>query len=614
MGLPFASTGFAALLRSVVALQLKSRKVRGEWRFFYEDVLEVCGHPHLRSAAGKECSALHDAITERNLYTLSHDDIAAIAPGLAFIFRAVEDAGQIGGVREYLLGLLDGLAELLGKASDKRDLWELKMREKLRDDTEEIASMMQTYGIEADERSYLVLFERTLLSLTINMAGTPLKGLQVMSVAETRALDFENVIILSMNERIFPQRSVVKTMIPNFLRRAYGMPPTDRAESDSAYYFYRLIGRAQRVALLYDSRDAGSGTGEVSRFVTQLRYLYPADRLTFRNTELGGTAPDKRVIEVKKTGLVAQRLNKFKAGGPHYLSASALKNFKHCGLKFYLQNVCRLSGEKDVTEFMDMASFGTIFHALAQKIYDDYRNLDINAAVLNGIRAHLKTRYTVEVEALINKIHYNRNNPHAPLPLEGEVMRDLMLDIAADMFSLEQQKWCSESVSYRYVEGEMKVAAPWTINPSLSINFKMVIDRVDSTRQGLRFIDYKTGRDKLELKFEDIFDPEEIHSDAVLQILAYCEAYASVIGYDGPIHPALYVFLDMIPNSAIRDIIIDKEPITDYRQISDRFLPLLQSLIQDIFDESKPFAQAPEGSHTCDYCMFAPMCGRVKAD
>lgn len=614
MGLPFASTGIAALMRSVITLQLKARKVRDEWRFFYEDVLEVCGHPHLRSSAGTECTALHDAITGRNLYTLSHDDIASVAPSLAFIFSAVEDAGRMGGVRDYLISLLDGLIALLGGRSDGQTLWELKMLESLRDDVEEIASMMQAYGIEAGERSYLVLFERTLLSITKNMAGTPLRGLQVMSMGETRALDFENVIVLSMNERIFPQRSVVKTMIPNFLRRSFGLPPTDRAENDAAYYFYRLIGRAKRVALLYDSRDASSGSGEVSRFITQLRYLFPAEKLKIRDIEIGGTAPDKRHIEIEKKGVVAARLARFRAGGPYNLSASALKNFKHCGLKFYLQNVCRLSGEKEVTEFMDMASFGTIFHALAQKIYDDYKGIDINAAILKSLRQNLSDRYGREVHALINKIHYNRSNPEAQLPLEGEIMRDLMIDIAKRMFAYEEQKWCIASGSYQYLEGEMKVTEPWHINPGLSVNFKMVIDRVDRTPHGLRFIDYKTGRDHIEVSFDEIFDPEHIHSDAVLQILAYCEAYASVKSYDGPIQPSLYVFLDMMPNAAIRDIMIDGEPLTDYRDIRDRFQPLLHKLIEDIFDEDQPFVQAPEGSPSCKYCMFAPMCGRINTD
>lgn len=616
MGLPFAVTSFAALLRSVVSMQLRARKVHGEWRFFYEDVLEVTGHPHLRTAAGREGNALHDHIIGRNLYTVEAAEIAAIAPSMAFIFRAVEDVKEIGGVRTYLSELLEGLALLFAADAGAGAKWEINILDALRRDIDEISAMVEEYGVEAGEKSYFTLFERTLRGMTINMAGTPLKGLQIMSVAETRGLDFDNVLFLSMNERIFPQRSATRTMIPNNLRAGYGLPPTDRAETDSAYYFYRLIGRAERVALLYDSRDAGSGTGEVSRFITQLRYLYPDCPVSYRNVDVGATAPDKRIIEVAKTGIVGARLKRFLAGGPAYISASALKNFKHCGLKFYLNNVCRLSGEEAVTEFMNMASFGTIFHASAQAIYDDYKDRELDAAMMLGIRQGLAERYAPVVEALINKHYYHREDDgkRRPMPLEGQIMRDLMLDILAKMFELENKKWTATGGTFSYSEGEMEIARPWNIDPGLAINFKMKIDRVDRTAEGLRFIDYKTGRDVLNTKLEKVFDPEESSTDAVLQILAYCEAYAAITGYDGPIQPSLYIFLDMIPHDEINDICLDGVEVKDYRCVSDVFLPRLKQLIRDIFDESKPFSQAPESSRSCNYCVFAPMCGRVKTD
>lgn len=613
MGLPFAGTSFAALLRSIVSMQMRIRRVRGTWRFFYEDVLEVTGHPHLRTAAGEEGSRLRDYIIGRNLYTLDSDMIAACAPSLAFIFRAVEDMRDIGGVGAYLSELFDGLSALFAAVSGAGAGWEIQILGALRADIDEIAAMIREYGVEAGERSYFALFERALRGMTITMAGTPLKGMQIMSMAETRGLDFDNVMILSMNERIFPQRSVAGTMIPNNLRAGYGLPPTDRAENDSAYYFYRLIGRAQRVALLYDSRDAGSGTGEASRFISQLQYLYPdAGNLHFRNVDFGAIAPEKRVISIDKKGAVEQLLRRFREGGQSCISASALKNYKHCGLKFYLQNVCRLSGEEAVTGFMDMASFGTIFHASAQAIYDDYREREMTPAVLRGIVGGLADRYTPVVERLINKYYYNREDDgKTPMPVEGQIMRDLMIDILRKMFSLEIKKW-GETEAYRYRQGEMEVVGPWQIAPELTINFKMKIDRVDKTAEGLRFIDYKTGSDKLDVKFADIFDSTQHHTDAVLQILAYCEAYAAITGYTEAIQPSLYVFLDMIPQNEIRNIKIDGQDITDYRSVSAEFLPALRELICEIFDVDKPFVQAAEDSPSCNYCVFAPMCGRVK--
>ena len=81
------------------------------------------------------------------------------------------------------------------------------------------------------EVTFFILFEQILNSSKMSLSGTPLRGLQIMGVLETRALDFDNIIILSMNERQFPRKDYIKTMIPNNLRRGYGLEPIDRRES-----------------------------------------------------------------------------------------------------------------------------------------------------------------------------------------------------------------------------------------------------------------------------------------------------------------------------------------------------------------------------------------------
>lgn len=617
MGLPFAGTAFAALLKSVVSMQMRARKWRGVWRFYHEDILEIVAHPHLRTAAGKEGLALREHIVDNNLYTMSSDELTVQAPRLAFIFNAVDDPRRIGGVRGYLTGLLDGLHELLVEAGGSDASWEIAQLGYLRKEIDDLARMVEMHGVEAGEKSYFALFERALHSRTITMAGTPLKGMQIMSVAETRGLDFDNVLIMSMNERIFPQRSRAKTMIPNNLRAGYGLPPTDRAETESAYYFYRLIARARRVVLLYDSRDVPPGTGEASRFITQLRYMHAADSLRFRSVSVGANPPEKREISVAKTPAVLKRLDRFRPGGKSYISASALKTFKHCGLKFYLQYVCGMRGEDEVTDYITSAVYGTILHGVAQDIYEDYKDRPITAAVLTGLSEHMADRYTALVERWINKEYYHREAAGGmTLPVEGQIVRDLIIDFLKAMFAHERKAWCPTTAdSYMYCEGEKLVKGAWQITPDVAINFKMYIDRVDRTAEGLRFIDYKTGGDKTEARnVDDLLKAEDFSTDAIMQILTYCEAYSSMEGFDGTISPVLYTFRTMEVNDGILQIVIGGDTIADYRQVSDAFLPQLQRLVGDIFDPEKPFAQAKEGSRTCSYCVFASMCGRVPRD
>ncbi len=612
MGLPFATTSFAALLRAAVALQMRARLIRGEWRMYHEDILEIVNHPHIRTAARAESVAIRKLILEKNLYTLTTAELREVAPSLAFIFRGVEDINAVSGVRSYIEDLLDGLLRLLRDNAGTAPAWEAALIEYLRKEITELSELIHAHGVTAGERSYFTLFERAMRSCTIMMEGTPLCGLQVMGVQETRALDFDNIIFMSMNERVFPRRASAKTMLPNNIRAGYGLPPVDRAESDAAYVFYRLIARARNVALIYDSRDASSGSGEASRFISQLRYLYPAGNLHMMAVNMGANAPEKRVISIKKTGDIIKKLDAFRPGGRAFISASALKTFKHCPLKFYLQNVCGMRGEDSVTEYMTSAQYGTILHAAAQRIYEDYKGKPITAAVLAGLATDVKARYTSMVEQIIQREYYHREAaPGVELPVEGQIVRDLILDFLQSMFRHEMHAWCpAASDSFEFLEAEKRVDGPWQVTPELSINFKMYIDRVDRTARGLRFIDYKTGGDLTEASSIDNLFGDDSRYDAMLQILAYCEAYADM-REELPIQPVLYRFRSMDCEGGILPLTIGGEEVADFHCVSPEFRPRLNELISDIFNPEKPFCQAPEGSHTCNYCVFAPMCGRL---
>lgn len=615
MGMPFSSTAFAAMLSSIVSMQMRARLIRGEWRFFHEDIVELLDQPHIRTVAGTEGDTIRRIILQNNLYTVSTSQLAEMAPRLAFIFRAVDDTFNIEHVSNYLTDLLTGLVALIKEASGTERTWETDILDHLRDEIDNLGRLLREHNVTAGQKSYFALLERTLRRLTITMAGTPLKGLQIMSVAETRTLDFDNVIFLSMNERIFPMRNTTKTMIPNNLRASYGLPRTDSGEHEAAYHFYRLIGRARRVAVLYDSRadGAGSESGEASRFITQLRHLH-RNKAVLRDLSLaaGAHAPEKTVITVLKTDAVMAHLREYLEGGKATLSASALKTYKQCGLKFYLKNVRHFNGEEEVTDYMTSSLLGTILHATAQYIYDDIKGVPITATVLNALANHASDRYFDLLKQLISEQYYHRKLiGTADLPVEGNIIAKTIMEMLSTMFGCEQKAWCpTETDSFEYVQGEMRVEGPWQISRDLTINFKMFIDRVDRTASGLRFIDYKAGGDKITPpSVEKMFD-DDYSYDGVFQVLAYCEAYAAMTGYDGPIQPMLYNLRNFESQGGILPITIGKTEIHDYRQVSEEYMPHLRDLISEIFDPEIPFAQAPETSKNCRFCPFAPICGR----
>lgn len=182
---------------------------------------------------------------------------------------------------------------------------------------DELRQLTELYAIEMNESSYFHLIEGFVNSSTLNFEGKPLKGLQVMSLLETRALDFDNLIMLSMNERIFPRKHFARTFIPNALRSGYGMSTLDHQESIFSYYFYRLLTRARKVKLLYDSRTSGISSGEMSRYLYQLRYLECFPDINFRSVEYVPSTAAERVISIEKRKSELDRLRK---GGDLYTS------------------------------------------------------------------------------------------------------------------------------------------------------------------------------------------------------------------------------------------------------------------------------------------------------
>ncbi|MBQ4474841.1 MAG: hypothetical protein II935_01480 [Bacteroidales bacterium] len=95
--------------------------------------------------------------------------------------------------------------------------------------------------------------------------------IQILGFMETRSLDFDNIIMLSMNEDTFPKSSYKDSMIPYNLRKAFSMPSIEFQNSIFAYYFYRLLQRSQHIQMLYCSEGKISHA-EQSRFITQMEY------------------------------------------------------------------------------------------------------------------------------------------------------------------------------------------------------------------------------------------------------------------------------------------------------------------------------------------------------
>lgn len=615
MGVPFNATAFASMLHSVIALQLHSREIHGRIHYYYADVIDLLSHPHIQVIAPASAETLKRYISKNNLFNLDAAQLCESYPDISYLLTPVKSLEKADDICDYISAMIDGLGDALkaNATPSQSGLPEIEMLEYFREGVAELRRLIVAYSITMGESTCFTLFERLMQSRRIDMQGTPLKGMQIMGVLETRALDFDNIIILSMNENSFPRKSYMRTMIPNNLRIGYGMNTIDRQDELYTYYFYRLLSRANRVKLIYDSRTGSFGAGEASRYIAQLRHIVPGYTLHFNAMQFPSDFNSPGEITVVKDREVVAHLTRFLPGGNAFLSASALKEYKKCRLRFYLRYVRNLRGEDNITDYISPSVYGTIVHKVVETLYREFENRYITADIITEILERPGYIDRVISEIVFSLFFRNaRYSSPDSMPAEGVVTCSVISIYIRKMLEIERTE-CAVA-PFRYIRGEMEVKSPpaWKISDTLSVNFKMSIDRVDQLAPGhLRFIDYKTGSDKIApTTVEKLLRRERHDDDAVFQLMTYCTAYCDMTGKDVAIKPAVYPFRILAATGRIPDIEIDGTGIDDYRQVALDFREALFAMISEIFDPEVPFDQADDIS-SCTFCPFLDMCGRI---
>ncbi len=612
MGISAGLTPFATMVRSIVSMQMRARRIHERLHYYYADIIELLSHPHIQVIAPESAEKIKKYISRNNLFNLDAEDLCDAYPELSYLFKPVKSLESASEMCDYMRRLTDGLSLALksSETSSNGTLPELELLEYFRADIDVLDDLIVRYGITMSESTFFALFERLLQSRRIDLKGTPLCGLQIMGVLETRALDFDNIIILSMNENSFPRKSYMRTMIPNNLRIGYGMTTIDRQDSLYTYYFYHMLSRAKRVKLVYDSRTGSFGAGETSRYIEQIRHLVPAEKVRFSSLEFGSGFNNPESIEVRKDENVMRQLSRFYPGGNGHLSASALKEYKLCRLRFYLRYVRNLRGENEINDYISSSVHGTIVHKIAEILYSRYKGRLIDSQVIAEILDNSEEIDRLIAETVFNIYYRNARytNP-SMMPAEGEVTCNIIRLYLRKM--LEIEKNCYEGHPFYFVEGEMDVRSAWQIEEGLSVNFKMSVDRVDKMRDGsLRFIDYKTGSDVVQpTTVDNIFTRGRHDDDAVFQLLTYCTFYSDTVDSKASIQPVVYPFKSMIAQNDIPTVNVEGNDIKDFRSIEEPFREGLSDMIKEIFSPDTTFDQADD-EKSCKYCPFLELCGR----
>jgi len=607
MGYPLRNTLAYSFTERLLLLQQRVRiRKDGSAAFYHSDVEGILSHPFVGAEAGDTASELKSTLALQGKIYIGIDKLTGHSALLDEIFCPVTDTAAMAG---YICGVISLIAraDISYETAEQRALRD-ECFGLIADNLTRTANSLAECGMEPTMKTYAALVRRVLQSVRIPYSGEPLSGIQIMGILETRNLDFDNVLILSMNDDNFPSGRINDvSFIPYNLRFAYGLPTPRHSEGVYAYYFYRLLQRASRVDMAYCSVSDDRSTGEQSRYIYQLDFE-SSHTLRRRDVALNVNLIPDRPIVVAKTGKVAERLGKYLDGGGCIISPSILNTYMECPLKFYFKALAGIKAADEITAEIDYSVFGTILHKAMYLLYLDLRRADSPqvsvAALINSPKVH---------EAVVRAIteDYFGGEEVPEEDYGGNLM--MVRDTVEKYINGAVLPFDATRRNYRIEELEHWIKCDFRFGTH-TVQFAGKADRIDrSVGDEVRIIDYKTG--SLQCDFAGVAglmsQMTSKRNGAALQTFLYA-MMLSRSGYpNAGIVPSLY-YVRYMNNSEYSPMLNDKtaaEEVADYGRYAEEFEAQLAEVLAGLFDFSTDFVQTDDRK-SCNYCDFAEICRR----
>ena len=616
MGFPLSQTPVYSFLIALLELHTHGFNFKSG-RYTFQSVVTLLKHPYTRQLTG-QAELLEKELTRNNRFyplpgELGKDEFLTrlftpLSGNLNLCIRLSETLQQVAGIYQ---------ANTSG--TEDTDAFNQLYRESLfkaYTTINRFRTLIEEDELTVQSETFRRLLVKVLSATNIPFHGEPAIGMQVMGVLETRNLDFRHLVLLSVNEGQLPKSGGDSSFIPYNLRKAFGMTTIEHKIAVYAYYFYRLLQRAERITLMYNTSSDGLNRGEWSRFMLQFLIEWPHP-ITRQFLEAGQSPQGTSPITVEKTPDVMRRMQSLfdvRANPKAKFSPSALNYYLDCPLKFYYRYVAGLSAPDEVSAEIDSATFGSIFHYAAEHIYKD---LTTHGKVINKEALETLLRNEVKlqdyVDTAFKKLFFNV--PQNEKPEYNGVQLINSAVIARYLKQLLQNDL--RYAPFTFIASEMEVDEPIDIQtPKGVIKSRIggIIDRMDSKDGTLRIVDYKTGGDAdTPPHVESLFIPDKKRSNYVFQTFLY----AAIMCRKQPtmkIAPAL-LYIHRAATETYSLVIQmgeprkPKEAVEDFSKYEKEYRERLQGLLEEIFNPEKSFTQT-EIIEKCTYCDFKALCKR----
>ena len=609
MGFPLSQTPVYSYLTALLDLQIQGYNAKNG-RFSFQQVIALLKHPYARLLTPM-AEKLEKELTENNRFyplpsELQQDEF------LTHLFTPVSGNPTL---VNYLGKALQQVASIY-QQNKKPDAFDQLYRESLFK-TYTTINRFRTLIEEGDLNVHPETFRRLLIKVlsatNIPFHGEPAIGMQVMGLLETRNLDFRHLVMLSVNEGQLPKKGGDSSFIPYHLRKAFGMTTIEHKIAVYAYYFYRLLQRAERVTLMYNNSSDGLNRGEWSRFMLQLLVESGHD-IVQQTLEAGQSPIQTSSIRIPKTPEVMERMHRIynlAYNEKARFSPSALNCYLDCKLRFYLKYVTGLQAPEEVSAEIDSATFGSIFHKAAEYIYKDltqHRKL----IVKENIETLLKD--DIRLEAYVDKA-FKELFFHIPMKEKPEYNGTQLINSAVIVRYIKQLlRHDLKYAPFTFVGSEKSVSEKVIIHtPSGDFESRIggLIDRLDEKEGTLRIVDYKTGgKPDMPPSVESLFIPDKKRSNYVFQTFLYASIMCRKQNLK--VAPSL-LYIHKAASEDYSPVICLKEPrkealqVTDYSYFEEEFRKGLQKLLDEIFHPEVDFTQT-DIEEKCAYCDFKALC------
>ena len=615
MGFPISDTPVYGIVMSLMKLQMEGYDADHR-RFRYPFVLALRRQPFFALLREEDCFVYHG------------DNTAELLDWLLVLLRQV--ASHYAQIEELSL-----FEQLYSETTFRIDRMLCLLR-----------SQLSTFNFQLSTQIVRRLLRQMMTSTKIPFHSEPDRGLQVMGMLETRCLNFEHLLMLSVEEGSLPRSSHANSFIPESLREAFGLTTQRHRIDVYAYSFYRLVSRCKHLTCVYNESTNDGTQHEMSRF---LRQMLAETDIPIRTLWLQSEPTPKasKLLEVEKTAEVMDRLlhryDQNLPEGEHItLSPSAINSYMACPMQFYLNNVLRIRREDDPEEGISADIIGNIFHDTAEFFYEwlqqRYGTDTITADMLCDKNFAIRETIHRELQRMLHAafdvcwFHPSEEFDRLPelrrrfktlskgekksFPLGedlGEAYKGTTL-IAHDVllrYLQELIRYDARHAPFRIVGAEEERTIEFTVqNSKLKIGGR--IDRIDEMDGRLRIVDYKTGTYKLKdkLKMENVVSLEKEHERYYLQIFLYALAEMERNESSLPIKPVLFFPIRAAVSDYDPSLMLDGETVDDFaNQHADTFREGLQNILADIFNPEKPFA-CTSNPKVCEYCKLGQLCGR----